>query len=116
MMLTSTSNTSNYSEEEDKRPLTSGLNKKRIGVIMKEEKKCKGIKKCVVKMLTLDDYKKCLDNGNNVYQNQLLFQNKDHEVYTTEVNKIPLNRDNDKQLVAPNQISMLARGHYDAKG
>ena len=54
-----------------------------------EDKKCKGIKKCVVeKTLTFDDYKKCLDDGKNVYRSQLFFQNKDHEVYTTEVNKI----------------------------
>ena len=110
-------NTTGY---EDKRPLPIGLNAKKIsfmknelgGKIMteivalraklyackkleNEEKKiCKGIKKCVVKKtLTFDDYKKCLDNGKNIYKSQLLFQNEDHEVYTTEVNKIALNRD-----------------------
>ena len=41
----------------------------------------KGSKKCVVeKTLTFDDYKKCLDDGKNVYRSQLFFQNKDHEV------------------------------------
>ena len=51
-----------------------------------EKKKCKGIKKCVVKKtLTFDDYKKCLDDGKNVYRSQLLFQNKDHEIYTSKV-------------------------------
>ena len=49
--------------------------------------------------LTFDDYKKCLDDGKNVYRSQLLFQNKDHEVYTTEVKKIALNRDDDKRLM-----------------
>ena len=40
----------------------------------KEEKKCKGIKKCMVKKtLTFDDYKKCLDDGKNVYRSQMLF-------------------------------------------
>ena len=35
----------------------------------KEEKKCKGIKKCVVKKtLTFDDYKKCLDDGKKCIQ------------------------------------------------
>ena len=130
--------TSNYSKE-DKRPLTIGLNKKKIGLMKdelggkimtefvalraklyayktldkKEEKKCKGIKKCVVKKtLTFNDYKKCLDDGKNVYKSQMLFQNKDHEIYTSEVNKIALNRDDDKRLVEVDQISTLARGHY----
>ena len=70
----------------------------------------------VKKTLTFDDYKKCLDDGKNVYRSQMFFQNKDHEVYTTsEVNKIALNRDDDKRLVQADQISTLARGHYDAK-
>ena len=79
----------------------------------KENKKCKGIKKCVVKKtLTFNDYKKCLDDGKNVYKSQMLFQNKDHEIYTSEVNKIALNRDDDKRLVEVDQLSTLARGHY----
>ena len=129
--------TSKYSEE-DKRPLPIGLNTKKIGLMKdelngkimtefvalraklyayktlenKEDKKCKGIKKCVVKKtLTFDDYKKCLNNGKNVYRSQMLFQNKDHEIYTTNVNKTALNRDDDKRLVQEDQISTLARGH-----
>ena len=81
----------------------------------KEQKNCKGIKKCVVKkMLTFDNYKKCLDDGKNLYRSHLLFQNKDKEIYTSNVNKIALNRDDDKRLVQADQISTLARGHYDA--
>ena len=91
--------------------ITTGLNGKKIGLMKdelggkimtefvalraklyayktlekKEEKKCKGIKKCVVKKtLTFDDYKKCLDDGKNVYRSQMLFQNKDHEIYTSK--------------------------------
>ena len=89
---------SEYSEE-DKRLLDIGLNGKQIslmkdelgGKVMtesvtlraklyayrtlmkKEEKKCKEIRKCVVKnTLTLDDYKRCLDNGKNIYRSQML--------------------------------------------
>ena len=42
----------------------------------------------------------------------MLFQNKDHEIYTSEVNKITLNRDDDKRLMEVDQISTLTRGHY----
>ena len=63
-----------------------------------EDKKCKGIKKCVVKKtLGFDDYKACLFNpvGASIYRSQLMFRNKKHEVYMVEVNKIALNRDDD---------------------
>ena len=39
----------------------------------KEENKQKGIKKSVVKKtLIFDDYKKCLDEGKNIYRSQML--------------------------------------------
>ena len=67
----------------------------------KEEKKCKGIQKvCGEKTLTFDNYKKCLDDGKNIYRSQMLFQNKDHELYTSNVKKIALNRDDDKMARA----------------
>ena len=79
------------------RPLSIGKNKKVIGLmkdelggeIMKEfisllpkmysyrvgssePKKCKGIKKCVVKKtITFEDYKRCLFEGRNVHRSQL---------------------------------------------
>ena len=63
-----------------------------------EDKKCKGIKKCVVKkMLNFDDYKECLFNpiGSNTYRSQLMFRNRKHEVYMVDVNKVALNRNDD---------------------
>ena len=81
-----------------------------------EEKKCKRMKKCMVnKILTFNDYKKCLNDGKNIYRSQLLFQNEDYKIDTSNLNKIALNRDNDKKLVQADQISMLVRGHYDAR-
>ena len=83
------------------RPLPIGLNKKVIGLMKDElggaimtefvalrpklysfrcldgaeDKKCKGIKKCVVKRtLSFDDYKVCLLNPTNVYRSQLMFR------------------------------------------
>ena len=65
-----------------------------------DDKKCKGIKKCVEKKkLDFDDYKKCLFDpvdGKNTYRSQLMFRNRKHEVHTVEVNKVALNRDDDK--------------------
>ena len=106
------------------RPFTCGENKKVIGLIkdelgggiMKEfvtlrpkmyayevgsskSKKCKGIKKCVVKkMISFEDYKTCLFSGEALYRSQLMFRSSKHEVRTLEVNKLALGRDDDKRI------------------
>ena len=64
-----------------------------------EPKKCKGIKKCVVKKtISFDDYKKCLFEGRNVHKSQLLFRSNKHEIKTLEVNKLALNSQYDKRV------------------
>ena len=100
------------------RPLPVGKNKKVIGLmkdelgdeVMKEvislrpkmysyrvgstePKKCKGMKKCVVKKtITFEDYKKCLFEGRNIHKSQLLFRSNKHEVRTLDkFNKLALN-------------------------
>ena len=79
-----------------------------------EEKCCKGTKKCVVSEgLTFDDYKTCLFDGKTVFREQMLFENKKHEVYTLNKHKIALNRDDDKRVVQADRITTLA-GEYVA--
>ena len=126
--------TSSYNPD---RPLPVGLNKKVIG-LMKDElggeimtefitlrpkmyayktgssesKKCKGIKKCVVKKtISFEDYKNCLLSGDSSYRSQLMFRSSKHEVRTLEVNKLALSRDNDKRITV-NGISSFAGGHW----
>ena len=109
--------TSGY-DKKDTRPLPIGKNRKVIGLMKdelggkimtefialrpklysykkldgEEDKKCKGIKKCVVKKtLTFKDYKNCLLNPKDVYRSQLKFRSTNHEVHTIEVNKVALN-------------------------
>ena len=75
-----------------------------------EGKKCKGIEKCVVKKtLTFEDYKNCLLHPRDVYRSQLMFRSLNHEVDTIEVNKVALNRDDNKQISKKDRISTLAR-------
>ena len=121
------------------RPLPAGMNKKVIGLMKDElggaimtefvalrpklysyrkldgtrDKKCKGIKKCIVKKtLTFEDYKNyLLVNSGDVYRSQLMFRSSKHEVHTIQVNKVALNRDNDKQISKRDGLSTLARGH-----
>ena len=91
----------------DFRPLPIGLNKKVIGLMKdelggkimtefmalrlklysyrelngSEDKKCKGIKKCIVKKtLTFEDYKTCLFSDSTEYRSQLMFRSAKHEV------------------------------------
>ena len=127
------------------RPLPIGKNKKVIGLmkdelggeIMKEfislrpkmysyrvgtsvgtlePKKCKGIKKCVVKKtITFEDYKRCLFEGRNVYRSQLLFRSNKHEVKTLEVNKLALNNQDDKRI-SINGIGSYAIGNHRVWG
>ena len=92
-----------------------------------EDKKCKGIKKCIVKKtLTFEDYKNCLykdstENGGcqaapdprRVYRSQLMFRSIRYEIFTLEVNKVALNKNDDKCIAKKDGISTLARGHKD---
>ena len=78
-----------------------------------EPKKCKGIKKCVVKKtITFEDYKRCLFDGVRINRSQLLFRSKKYKVKTLGVNKLSLSREDDKR-VSVDGISRLAMGHYD---
>ena len=57
-----------------------------------KEKRCKGTRKCVVvEGLMFDDYKTCLFDGETIYREQMLFENKKHNVYTINKYKIALN-------------------------
>ena len=121
--------TSNYGVD---RPLPKGKNKKVIG-LMKDElvggiitefvalrlktypymtdefiemKKAKGTKKCVIKkMLKFEDYKKCLFDNEPMLKSQQRFKSKNHEVYPENINKIALNSNDDKRIVASDRIT-----------
>ena len=128
---------SGYMED---RPLPRGLNKKVIGLMKdelggkimtefvalrpksyayrkpdnKQHKKCKGIKKCIVKntislVITRIAYsiqRVKVSTGCN-----LMFRNNKHEIHTVEIDKVALNRDDDKQIVKKDGISTLVCGH-----
>ena len=84
----------------------------RKGPRFAEGKKCKGIKKRDIKRtLTFEDYKNCLFNTTNVYRSQLMFRSTKHEVHMIEVNKVALNRDDDKRITKRDGLSTLAQGH-----
>ena len=105
--------TSNY-DENDKRPLPIGKNKKVIGLFKdelggrimnefcalraktysylmddnSEVKKSKGTKRCVIKRrLMFENYKDSLFNNKTILKSQQRFKSNHHKKYTEEVNK-----------------------------
>jgi hypothetical protein len=53
------------------------------------EKKCKGVKKCVVKnSITFEDYDKSLFKKEEQCRTMNLIRNHEHEAYSVEINKI----------------------------
>jgi hypothetical protein len=81
-----------------------------------EHKKCKGVKKSVVKKtITHDDYIDCLFNGSEQSRRMKVIRSYKHEVFTEEVNKIALSGDDDKRVVQDDRVHTLAHGHYMLK-
>ena len=128
--------TSNY-DENDKRTLLMGVNKKVIGMfkdelggkIIKEscalraktypysmdddseKKKAKGIKMCVIKRrFMFENYKDSLFNNKTLLKSQLVFKSDHHNMYTEEVNKIALNSNDDKRLQAFDRVTTYPYG------
>ena len=82
----------------------------------KENKKCKGIKKAVVKKsITHEDYKTCLETGKEQLRRQNIIRSYEHVVYTEEVNKIALSAADDKRYLLKDSFDTLAWGHYKIK-
>ena len=63
------------------------------------------------KTLTFEDYKNCLFNSDTIYRSQLMFRSMKHDICTLQVNKVALNRDNDKRISRKDGISTFTRGH-----
>ena len=121
--------TSNY---EVNKPLSTGKNKKVIGLMKdelggkiitefvtlrpktysyladdgKEDKKTKGTKKCLIKrMIKFNDYKNCLLKDEVILKSQQRFISKKHDLYTENINKIALSNNDDKRIVSSDKIT-----------
>lgn len=69
-------------------------------------KRCKCTKKCVVaESLIFDDYKTWLFDGKTTYREKILFQNKNHKMYTVHRYTIALNRDDDTNCVQADVVT-----------
>ena len=75
----------------------------------KELKKCKGIKKNVIKKeLDFDTYVNCLFTDNKEMRTMKIIKSEKHDIYSKEVNKVALSNQDDKRRVLKNKIHTLA--------
>ena len=75
----------------------------------KEVRKCKGIKKNVVKKkLDFDDYVKCLFTGRKEMRKMKIIRSEKHDIYSKEVNKIALSNEDDKRQSVLGEIKTQA--------
>lgn len=81
-----------------------------------EEKKCKGIKKSVIKKdITFQDYKNCLFDEKEETRSMNLINHKKHDLFTESIEKVALSFEDDKRIVMDNKIDTLVHGHYMEK-
>ena len=72
-------------------------------------KKCKGIKKNVVKKgINFEDYVQCLFSGEKQMRNMKIIRSENHDIYSKEINKVALSADDNKRKVTEDKIHTLA--------
>ena len=72
-------------------------------------KKCKGIKKNVVKRgVSFDDYVNCLFYGKNQMRSMKIIRSENHIIYSKEVNKVALSNEDDKRKMTKDKVNTKA--------
>ena len=80
-----------------------------LGGIIPPIKKCKGIKKNVVKNnIEFEDYVTCLFTGERQNRIMKIIKSENHDLYSKEVNKVALCNEDDKRIVLEDKINTLA--------
>ena len=75
----------------------------------KEVRKCKGIKKNVVKKgIDFEDYVQCLFSGEKQMRSMKIIRSENHDIYSKEVNKIALSNEDDKRSVMEDKVKTLS--------
>ena len=76
----------------------------------KEEKKCKGIKKSVIKKnISYENYKECLFTEKTQMRKMNVIRSHRHEIFS----EIALSANDDKRIIMEDKISTLLYGHYN---
>ena len=78
-----------------------------------EVKKCKGVKKGVVKKeISFKDYKRCLFSGEKQHRSMNTFRSRNHNIYTETITKVALSANDDKRVILEDGVNTLAIGHW----
>ena len=81
----------------------------------REFKRCKGVKKWVVKgSIRFEDYKKGLMTGEMQYRSQMVFRSRLHRISTIESKTLALSNEDDKRIYVDEKDS-LAIGHWTTR-
>ena len=82
----------------------------------KEEKKCKGVKKGVVKKeITLEDYKNWLFTKEEQQRTMNAIRSRKHNIHTETITKIALSANDDKRTITNDGVKTPALGHWREK-
>ena len=72
-------------------------------------KKCKGIKKNVVKKkIDFEDYVDCLFKGKKQMRSMNIIRSEKHNIYSKEVNKLALSENDDKRILCKDKVNTKA--------
>ena len=94
--------------------LQESWDKKTETYFIDERKKCKGVKKNVVKRdILFHHYKDCLYTHKSHYATMVGFRSKLHKIQTLEMTKKALSCYDDKRFLLPGGITSRAHGHTD---
>ena len=75
----------------------------------KTNKKCKGVKKAVVKKkIEFEDYVRCLFKGEKQMRTMNIIRSENHDIYSKEVNKLALSSDDDKRILCKDKVNTKA--------
>ncbi|CAK1598808.1 unnamed protein product [Parnassius mnemosyne] len=74
-------------------------------------RKAKGIKKSVTQNLNIEKYKRALWS-NEDFRKSIVIRSKNHQIFTQKVDKLVLNRDDDKRQIMADGYNTLPWGHY----
>lgn len=81
-------------------------------VMVKVVKKDKGVRKCVQRNITFDDFINCLRTRNNFKMQQRMIKSGIDNVLSVVGNRIVLSADDNKRYWLPDGINSRALGHY----
>ena len=72
-------------------------------------KKCKGIKKNVVKKgINFEDYVECLFSGEKQMRSMKIIRSENYDIYSKKVNKVALSNEDDKLILTKDKVNTLA--------